>query len=87
MVKTRFLLKKLRITLGLESLVACFTENLICLFLLFFTHLRKRKWLGVRSWWFLKNFVKLYTKKALTALGDIIGEVIVVAFDPSKPIT
>lgn len=31
--------------------------------------------------------VNHYTKKALTALGDIIGEVIVVAFDPSKPIT
>lgn len=28
-----------------------------------------------------------YTKKALTALGDIVGEMIVVAFDPSKPIT
>lgn len=28
-----------------------------------------------------------YNKKALTELGDIIGEVKVVAFDPSKPIT
>lgn len=31
--------------------------------------------------------VNFYTKKALYALGDIIGEVKMVAFDPSKPIT
>ncbi|XP_009101982.1 uncharacterized protein LOC103828136 [Brassica rapa] len=31
--------------------------------------------------------VNYYTEVALTALGDIVGKTIVVAFDPSKPIT
>ncbi|XP_056853412.1 uncharacterized protein LOC130502665 [Raphanus sativus] len=31
--------------------------------------------------------VNHYTEKALTALGDIVGETMVVAYDPSKPIT
>ena len=31
--------------------------------------------------------VNHYTKVALTALGDLVGKTIVVAYDPTKPIT